>query len=144
MGGSAGYSEGVNAKNDFLELPGLHVTVDQVVHLPEVETPPDKPHCFAYYITIHNKSEVTVTIKGRKWVVRNERGEIMALEGDGVVGQFPEIEPGGSFSYNSCHLNDTPTAVAEGSYIGLDEDGRKVLVRIPRFEMVVKQGAIGG
>jgi ApaG protein len=78
---------------------------------------------------------VTVTIKGRKWVVRNERGEIMAVEGDGVVGQCPEIAPGDHFSYNSCHLNDTRIAVAEGSYIGVDERGRKVLTRIPKFEM---------
>ena len=126
----------MNAKTDFLELPGLHVTVDQVIHRRDVQTPPDRPHYFAYFITIHNDSDVTVTIKGRKWVVRNERGEIMALEGDGVVGQCPEIEPGQSFSYNSAHLNDTPTAVAEGSYIGIDERGRKVLTRIPRFEMV--------
>ena len=124
-------------KTDFLELPGLRVTVDRVLHQPEAQTPPDRPHCFVYFITIHNDSDVTVTIKGRKWVVKNERGEITAVEGDGVVGQFPKIEPGESFSYNSCHLNDTNTAIAEGSYIGMDERGRKVLTRIPRFEMRV-------
>ena len=131
----SGYTLVVSAKNDFLELPGLRVTVDRVVHHPEAQTPPDRPHYFAYFITIHNDSDVAVTIKGRKWVVRNSRGEIMAVEGDGVVGQFPRIEPGDSFSYNSCHLNDTTTAVAEGSYIGLDEQGRRVLTRIPKFEM---------
>ena len=122
-------------KNDFLELPGLRVTVDRVIHHREAQTPPDRPHCFAYFITIHNDSDVAVTIKGRKWVVKNSRGEITAVEGDGVVGQFPKIEPGESFSYNSFHLNDTVTAVAEGSYIGIDERGRKVLTRIPKFEM---------
>ncbi len=131
----SGYIAGVNVKTDFLELPGLHVTVDRVVHLRDAQTPPDRPHCFAYFITIHNDSDVAVTIKGRKWVVRNSRGEIMALEGDGVVGQFPRIEPGDTFSYNSAHLNDTTTAEAEGSYIGLDEQGRRVLTRIPKFEM---------
>ena len=129
------YTARVRDKNDFLELPGLRVTVDRVVHHPNAQTPPDRPHCFAYFITIHNDSDVTVTIKGRKWVVTNARGEIMALEGDGVVGEFPRIGPGESFSYDSCHLNDTATAVAEGSYIGLDEHGRKVLTRIPKFEM---------
>jgi ApaG protein len=125
----------VSVKNEFLELPGLRVTVDRVVHLRDAQTPPDRPHCFAYFITIHNDSDVAVTIKGRKWVVKNSRGEITAVEGDGVVGQFPRIEPGGRFSYNSAHLNDTTTAVAEGSYIGMDEQGRRVLTRIPKFEM---------
>jgi ApaG protein len=109
--------------------------VDRVVHHREAQTPPDRPHCFAYHITIHNDSDVTVTIKGRKWVVKNSRGEITAVEGDGVVGKCPCLEPGESFSYHSFHLNDTTTAVAEGSYIGIDEKGRKVLTRIPKFEM---------
>ena len=130
-----GYNRAVSDKTDFLELPGLRVTVDRVVHLRDAQTPPDRPHCFAYFITIHNDSDVAVTIKGRKWVVKNARGEITAVEGDGVVGQFPKIEPGESFSYNSAHLNDTTTAVAEGSYIGVDDRGRKVLTRIPKFAM---------
>ena len=129
----------MSTKSEFLELPGLHVTVDRVVHYRDAQAPPDRPHCFAYFITIHNDSEVTVTIKGRKWVVKNARGEITAVEGDGVVGEFPRIEPGDSFSYNSFHLNDTTTAVAEGSYIGVDEQGRRVLTRIPRFEMKVEE-----
>ena len=54
------------------------------------------------------------------------------------MGEFPRIEPGDDFSYNSFHLNDTTTAVAEGSYIGVDEKGRKVLTRIPKFEMTVE------
>jgi len=125
----------VSDKNEFLELPGLRVTVDRVIHHRDAQTPPDRPHCFAYFITIHNDSDVAVTIKGRKWVVKNARGEITAVEGDGVVGQFPKIDPGESFSYNSFHLNDTTTAEAEGSYIGMDERGRKVLTRIPKFKM---------
>ncbi len=133
------YTPPVRAKTEFLELPGLRVTVDQVIHHAEAQTPPDRPHCFAYHITIHNDSDVTVTIKGRKWVVKNERGEITAVEGDGVVGKCPRLVPGESFSYHSFHLNDTTTAVAEGSYIGLDENGRKVLTRIPKFEMSVEE-----
>ena len=86
------------AQTGFLELEGLRVTVDRVVYQPDVETPVERPHCFVYFITIHNDSDVTVTIKGRKWVVSNERGEITAVEGDGVVGQFPEIAPGDHFT----------------------------------------------
>ncbi len=78
-----------------------------------------------------------MTIKGRKWVVTNSRGEVTAVEGDGVVGEFPTIEPGGKFSYNSFHLLDTKWAVAEGSYLGIDGLGRKVLTRIPKFKMTV-------
>jgi ApaG protein len=127
----------VNTSARFTELPGLRVTVDRVVYQPEAQTPADRPHCFVYFISIHNDSDVAVTIKGRKWVVTNEGGEITAVEGDGVVGQCPNILPGEKFSYNSYHLLDTTSAAAEGSYIGVDAQGRKTLVRIPRFNMVV-------
>ena len=127
----------MSAIDGFLELAGLHVTVDRVVYQPEVETPLERPHCFVYFITIHNDSAEVVTIKGRKWVVTNDRGELTVVEGDGVVGEFPTIPAGESFSYNSYHLLDGRFAVAEGSYIGLDGRGRKVLTRIPSFRMVV-------
>ena len=127
----------MSAATDLFELPGLHVTVDRVVYQPDAQTPGDRPHCFVYFISIRNDSEVPVTIKGRKWVVKNSLGEITAVEGDGVVGQSPTIAPGEKFSYNSYHLLDTNEAVAEGSYLGVDGLGRKVVTRIPRFEMRV-------
>jgi len=127
----------LSTANDLHELSGLTVTVDNVIHQPGAQAPPGMPHCFAYFISIRNRSDVAVTIKGRKWVVRNFEGETTVLEGDGVVGQFPLIEPGGKFSYNSYHAFDTKSAVAEGSYLGVTEDGRKVFTRIPRFEMHV-------
>ncbi len=122
---------------DYLEPEGFHVTVDRVDYQPDAATPPDRPHCFVYFITIHNETNLPITIKGRKWVVTNANGEITAVEGDGVVGQFPTISPGDSFSYNSYHLLDSRRAVAMGSYLGVDGVGRKVIARIPRFEMIV-------
>lgn len=65
----------------FVELKGLRVTLDKLVYQPAMQTPPDRPHCFVYFITIHNDSPHTVTIKGRKWVVRNDRGRITAHMG---------------------------------------------------------------
>lgn len=122
------------------ELPGLHVTVDRVVFQPQVRAPEDRPYCFAYFITIHNDAAVTVTVRGRKWIVREDDGEVLALEGDGVVGQTPRLEPGESWSYNSFHLLRTRTAVAEGAYLAVDDAGRRVVTRIPKFRMAVPGG----
>ena len=127
----------MSKSGDYAEPDGFHVTVDRVDYQPDAATPPDRPHCFVYFITIHNETNVPITIKGRKWVVTDARGEITAVEGDGVVGQFPTIAPGDSFSYNSYHLLDSRRAVAMGSYLGVDGVGRKVLARIPKFEMTV-------
>ncbi len=125
-----------NAENPG-ELKGLRVVIDRVVYMPDAETPPERPHAFAYFITIHNGSQETVTIKGRKWVIKNNKGEITAVEGDGVVGEFPQLEPGNHFSYNSYHINNTHICWAEGAYLGITKNGRKVITRIPRFEMRV-------
>ena len=127
----------MSTPSDFLELPGLTVTVDQVAYQPEAQTPPDRPHCFVYFITIHNRSQLTVTIKARKWIVTNTHGEVTVLEGEGVVGEQPRLASGEEFSYNSYHLLDTPTATAQGSYVGVDDQGRWILTRIPKFQMEV-------
>ncbi len=131
----------MNFAAEFFEPEGLHVSVDRVEYQAHAVTSAERPHCFAYYITIHNNTDGPITIKGRKWVVTNDQGGITAVEGDGVVGQFPKIEPGKEFSYNSFHLLETGSAIAEGSYLGLDQGGRKVLTRIPKFKMIVPTGA---
>jgi ApaG protein len=118
----------------FTELPGLHATVDRVAYMPHLEAPSDKPFPFVYFITIHNDSEETVTIKGRKWVVCDSTGGTVVVEGDGVVGKFPKLTTGETFSYNSYLVIGTDS-VAEGAFFGLTEEGKAVLVRIPRFEM---------
>jgi ApaG protein len=124
----------------FGELNGLSVTVDRVAYMPTLDAPPDKPFPFVYFITIHNGSNESVTIRGRKWVVSDLSGEVVVVEGDGVVGKTPLIEPGQSFSYNSYHVIATDS-VAEGAFIGLTEQGQPVIVRIPRFEMLSPEGS---
>ena len=116
---------------------GLRVNLDQLVYQDGVLTPPDTPHCFAYYITILNEGQETVTVRGRKWVVTESNGEVIAVEGDGVVGEFPALEPGEHFSYNSYHMIRSSRAIAQGSYLGITANGEPVVVGIPSFELVV-------
>lgn len=121
----------------FPELPGLSVTVDRLVYRDASDLCPQRPHCFCYFIGIHNRSPLPFTLRGRKWVVTHSDGDVVIMEGDGVIGQTPTIEPGADFSYSSQHFINTPSATAEGSYLGLDSNGRRVVVRIPRFQMLV-------
>jgi ApaG protein len=76
------------------ELAGLRVTVDRVTFMPHLDAPEERPFPFVYFITIHNDSEETVTIRGRKWVVADVCGNTIVVEGDGVVGKTPRLEPG--------------------------------------------------
>ena len=117
--------------------------MDKLIHQPDVLTSPDRPHCFAYHITIHNNGDEQVTIRGRKWVVTEASGDVTAVEGDGVVGEFPTLSPGEHFSYKSFHVIRSSRAMAEGSYLGINENSTPVVVRIPPFEMVVPEPEIG-
>lgn len=118
-----------------LELPGLRVELDKLVYRHGGDQlPPDRPHAFIYYLTIHNSSESTVTLLGRKWVIEHPDGTQLVVEGDKIVGETPCLAPGEQFSYNSYHITAGPARV-EGSFHGHDETGRRVFVRIPAFDM---------
>jgi len=121
---------------EIRELPGLGVKIDRVAYRPDFEAPADRPYAFAYFITIRNESQETVTIKGRKWVVTDANGQRVVVEGDGVVGQFPRLRTGEQFSYNSHHVIGADS-YAEGAYIGVTDGGEAVITRIPRFDMRV-------
>lgn len=121
---------------EFGEINGLYVEVNEVMHVPTLDAPADKPHPFVYFLTISNRSKQTVTIRGRKWVVRESNGETVVVEGSGVVGQTPRIEPGDHFSYNSYHVV-AMNARVEGSFFGVTAKGRGFRVRIPGFDLEV-------
>lgn len=117
------------------EFQRLRVRIDDVVYMPDLEATPNKPHPFAYFISIHNDSPEPITIRGRKWIVTDEEsGETTVVEGSGVVGETPVIEPGGHFSYNSYHIV-AHNSVACGAFFGETADGRRVYSRIPEFKM---------
>lgn len=118
------------------EYEELRVIVDDVVYMPSLAAPASKPHPFVYFISIHNDSPVPVTLRGRKWVVREEGGEITVVEGDGVVGQNPMIEPGGHFSYNSYHVVARRACVT-GAFFGETATGEWIFARIPEFRLEV-------
>ncbi len=118
------------------ELQGLSVKVDDVIYMPSLEAPEEKPHPFVYFISIRNQSDERVTIRGRKWIVREDDGEVTVVEGEGVVGQTPVIEPGGDFSYNSYHVV-ARNAVVEGAFFGETATGEWVFARIPSFRLEV-------
>jgi ApaG protein len=119
--------------NLIREYVGLRVQVDDVVYMPGLDSPLDKPHPFVYFISIFNDSPVPVTIRGRKWVVREGNGEVTVVEGEGVVGQTPVIAPGEHFSYNSYHVV-AKRAVVSGAFFG-EAAGEWVFAKIPEFRL---------
>jgi ApaG protein len=121
---------------ELKELPGLEVEVKDVVYMPSLEAPSDRPHPFVYVITVMNRAHEAVTIRARKWVVDGVDGQMMVVEAEGVVGQKPRLEPGESFTYNSYHAIAVDS-MADGAFFCETDSGERVFVRIPRFRMRV-------
>lgn len=110
------------------------VTVDKVVYVPDLDAPKGKPYPFVYFISIRNTGMLPVQILARKWIVKESCGEVVVVEGDGVVGQTPTLKQGEEFSYNSYHVVGSE-AVVEGSFFGRDSEGNAFVTEIPRFHL---------
>ena len=122
-------------KNTPRLLEGFSVKINGVTEDPDLERPLSTPYAFVYFITIHKNSDQALTVKGRKWVVREEGGDVAVMEGEGVVGEFPYLLPGEKFSYNSYHVT-AGRAVAEGAYLAVTDEGEAVIAMIPEFELI--------
>lgn len=107
-----------------------------VSFLPE-QSDPARGHWFwAYHIRIENAGQIPVQLMTRHWVITDGRGGRHEVQGDGVVGQQPVIEPGACYDYVSgCPLH-TPTGAMEGSYHMVRGDGSSFDATIPRFPLI--------
>ncbi len=119
---------------DEAETRGIVVRVS-VSYLPEQSEPQRGRWFWAYHIRIENNSAAMVQLLTRHWVITDGRGARHSVEGEGVVGEQPMIEPGASFDYVSgCPLS-TPTGSMQGSYHMIAEDGAAFDVAIPKFAL---------
>jgi ApaG protein len=107
-----------------------------VSFLPEQSEPSKGRWFWAYHIRIENQGDRAVQLVSREWSISDGRGARHEVRGEGVVGEQPVLEPGGSFDYVSgCPLT-TPTGSMEGRYFMVAADGTNFEVEIPRFPLI--------
>jgi ApaG protein len=94
-----------------------------------------KKFVFAYFIRIENNSTGPVKLLRRHWFIRNDRDELREVEGEGVVGQQPVIQPGKGHEYNSYCVLDTFDGNMEGTYLMRRTNGELFYVVVPRFTL---------
>lgn len=112
-----------------------------VSFLPEQSEPSKGRWFWAYHIRIENDGERAVQLISREWSIVDGRGGRHEIQGEGVVGEQPVIDPGGAFDYVSgCPLT-TPTGFMEGRYNMIGEDGTGFSVTIPRFPLIAPAAA---
>lgn len=115
---------------------GVKISVE-TVYQDEYSNPANDHYVFAYRIIIENLSDYAIQLKRRQWLIFDSSGTQREVEGEGVVGLQPVIEPGESHSYVSgCNLT-TDMGTMSGSYLMARlVDDTKFTVGIPKFSLI--------
>ncbi len=116
---------------------GVKISVESF-YQPEFSNPLNNEFMFAYRITIENSNDFTVKLLSRHWHIFDSDGSMKEVEGEGVVGEQPQILPGEQYQYMSgCNLN-TELGRMHGTYLMENLDSQQTFrVMIPAFEMQV-------
>ena len=114
----------------------IHITVESR-HLSQESDPSAQRYVFAYTITIENNSNEASQLLNRHWIITDGQGDIEEVQGPGVVGQQPRIQPGEGFRYSSGAILKTPVGVMHGKYEFVTDAGHHFDVEIPQFSLAV-------
>jgi ApaG protein len=115
---------------------GIKVSV-VTEYQPDYSSPSQMHFVFTYRITIENGSEYTIQLLRRHWFIHDANSTVREVEGQGVVGQQPTLEPGQTHQYVSgCNLK-SGVGKMYGTYL-MERvmDGKQFKVTIPEFTMV--------
>lgn len=115
------------------------IRVEVISQYEEAHSDPDTKHfMFSYRIRIHNESSATVQLLRRHWIIFDSMHELQQVEGPGVVGNTPVLQPGQSYEYQSgCQLQST-LGTMRGQYMMEKINHQEYFyVEIPRFVLEV-------
>lgn len=121
---------------DSQTTQGIEVSVETFYQL-EQSQPLQHEHLFAYRITLENHNHFAIQLLRRQWYIFDSNGEYRQVEGEGVVGQQPILNPGESYQYISgCNLK-SEMGKMWGFYTMADlSTHQSFRVEIPEFQMI--------
>jgi len=118
---------------------GIKISVETKFHT-ELSDAENRNFLFLYIITIENKSDYAVRLVSRHWNIFDSSSDISKVDGDGVVGEQPMLEPGEVFEYESACSLTTDIGKMNGAYLMERKiDKARFYVTIPEFELIVPQ-----
>jgi len=92
-------------------------------------------HVFVYFITLENRGHETVQLLRREWFIQDGWGGVVHVEGEGVVGEKPILEPGQLYRYNSFCPLAHPPGLMWGFYTFQNMLGALFRIEIPAFAL---------
>ncbi|GAA0350907.1 Co2+/Mg2+ efflux protein ApaG [Morganella psychrotolerans] len=109
----------------------------QSVYIESQSEPDAERYVFAYTVSIRNLGRHTVQLISRYWRITNSEGRQTEVQGEGVVGEQPVIEPGEEYRYTSGTVLETPLGTMEGYYTMVDHKGENFISEIPVFRLAI-------
>ena len=106
-------------------------------YLKEQSAPDENRYVFSYTINIKNLGNDSAKLISRQWIITDSNGNIQEVNGDGVVGQQPNINPGEEFTYTSGTIIKTPVGTMEGRYFMEDINNKMFEAPIAPFTLAV-------
>ena len=104
--------------------------------LPDQSEPDAGRYVWAYKVNIENQGGSTVQLMRRTWRITDAQGRTLHVEGDGVVGEQPVLQPGEAFEYTSGTPLETPSGFMAGDYHMVEQgSGAAFDVAIPAFSL---------
>ena len=106
-------------------------------YLKEQSAPNENRFVFSYTINIKNLGNNSAKLISRQWIITDSNGNIQEVNGDGVVGQQPNINSGEEFTYTSGTIIKTPVGTMEGRYFMEDINNKRFEALIAPFTLAV-------
>ncbi len=101
-----------------------------------LEDSPRPSYAFSYTITIENQSKFIVQLVSRRWEIIDALNVKETVEGDGVIGVQPILQPGETHTYSSGCLLQAPVGAMQGAYKMMNFDTAEYFyVTIPTFKL---------
>lgn len=122
-----------------MEKPGVYdirVSVEPAFLESESDASQDR-FVFSYTVEIHNSGSVPAQLLTRHWLITDTNGKVQEVQGEGVIGQQPRLEPGETYRYRSFAMLETAVGTMEGSYQMQADDGTRFDAPIDRFTLSV-------
>ncbi|MBS1689396.1 MAG: Co2+/Mg2+ efflux protein ApaG [Bacteroidetes bacterium] len=115
---------------------GVSVSVE-TFYQPGQSNPLNSEYLFAYRITIENQSTMPIKLLSRHWYIVDSNGSKREVEGEGVVGQQPIIEPNEKYQYVSAVNLRSDMGKMYGLYQMENLYNKKIIsVAIPEFQLI--------
>ncbi len=121
----------------MFEAETQHVIVRVRPRFLEAQSDPDGGRfVWSYTVEIQNRSNETIQLVSRRWRITDDTGLTQEVNGPGVVGEQPVLEPGMGFEYTSAAPLATPAGVMVGWYQMIRTRDRTAFdVAIPAFPL---------